>query len=542
MQIRAGILPVLAMAATACAQTAIKSIQPAGAPKAANSDKVYATLRGDIPGAESLAVKGLRLEREGGVFHFDDGTFYLYQPVEGHVTGAVFEGKGSLELAPKAAGEKHSLSLLTKSDTMSQDFSSVVLRFTDGTADEIRKASTGAGAVASGHVRSVAEDFARDYRKDLSDNVDLRMLADVLSGAQGQFFLASMHMSSGLTAKNLLFEVDPEGTAHASPDQVELATWSDVELQPWVAYKMDHADAKAAGNRVRVTDERLDVTIDHSALMKCSAEPTMKVLRDGVRVVRLNLYPTLRVSAVYSESGQPLDFVQEDRKLDPDFGVILPAAAKAGDTLRLLVVYSGKDALRADGNDTYYLMPGARDSWYPSGLGGFGDFASFHMAFHIPKQLQIVATGKPMTRTPEEGGMVKAVWETDAPIPVAGFNIGDFKNETSKTPAGFGVNATADVGLPDQYSRLAEAGTLGGLSATQALKGQVSQGIAAIQIYSDFFGKLPFDHIELTEQTACTYGQSWPMLVYLPICGFWDDGVKHQLGLGRVHTNAGLRR
>ena len=93
----------------------------------------------------------------------------------------------------------------------------------------------------------------------------------------------------------------------------------------------------------------------------------MKVLRDGVRVVRLNLYPTLRVSGVYSESGAPLDFVQEGKENDPEFAVILPAAAKAGDTLRLLTVYGGKDALRADGNETYYLMPGARDSWYPSG-------------------------------------------------------------------------------------------------------------------------------------------------------------------------------
>ena len=35
----------------------------------------------------------------------------------------------------------------------------------------------------------------------------------------------------------------------------------------------------------------------------------------------------------------------------------------------------------------------------------------------------------------------------------------------------------------------------------------------------------------LTEQTACNYGQSWPMLVYLPICGLWDPTVQDQLGL-----------
>ena len=153
------------------------------------------------------------------------------------------------------------------------------------------------------------------------------------------------------------------------------------------------------------------------------------------------------------------------------------------------------------------------------------------MTFHIPKQLQIVATGKQVSLASEGGGMMKAVWDSGSPIPVAGFNIGDFKSSGTKTPQGFGVDAYADVGVPDMYTPLAQSGTLGGLSAVGALKGEVSQGSAAIQIYSDFFGKLPYDHVALTEQTACNYGQSWPMLVYLPICGFWDTTVQHELGL-----------
>ena len=40
--------------------------------------------------------------------------------------------------------------------------------------------------------------------------------------------------------------------SHAAPDQVELTTWNDVELQPWVAYKMQHAEEKNTGRRVKV--------------------------------------------------------------------------------------------------------------------------------------------------------------------------------------------------------------------------------------------------------------------------------------------------
>jgi aminopeptidase N len=64
------------------------------------------------------------------------------------------------------------------------------------------------------------------------------------------------------------------------------------------------------------------------------------------------------------------------------------------------------------------------------------------------------------------------------------------------------------------------------------LNNELGQGEMAGKIYTSFFGALPFAHISLTQQTACTYGQSWPMLVYLPICSFFDDTQRHFLGLG----------
>jgi len=35
----------------------------------------------------------------------------------------------------------------------------------------------------------------------------------------------------------------------------------------------------------------------------------------------------------------------------------------------------------------------------------------------------------------------------------------------------------------------------------------------------------------MTQQTACNYGQSWPTLVWIPMCYFFDTTVRHSLGM-----------
>jgi aminopeptidase N len=53
----------------------------------------------------------------------------------------------------------------------------------------------------------------------------------------------------------------------------------------------------------------------------------------------------------------------------------------------------------------------------------------------------------------------------------------------------------------------------------------------AVQLYTDYFGPSLFKHMQITQQTACTFGQSWPELVWIPICYYFDTTVRHQLRL-----------
>jgi aminopeptidase N len=50
-------------------------------------------------------------------------------------------------------------------------------------------------------------------------------------------------------------------------------------------------------------------------------------------------------------------------------------------------------------------------------------------------------------------------------------------------------------------------------------------------VYSDYFGPSSFREVAITQQTSCRYGQSWPELVWIPMCYFFDTTVRHQLGM-----------
>jgi len=239
-----------------------------------------------------------------------------------------------------------------------------------------------------------------------------------------------------------------------------------------------------------------------------------------VVVVPLTLFPTLRVSKVEGEHGEVLDYIQEKKEEDSDFALVLPHALNKGETSVVRITYGGKDAVRNAGNDNY--DPVARESWFPNGGTGFGGYTTYKMIFHSPKDEQFIATGNKL-RDSVDGKIRTTEWDSRVALPVVGFHLGDFKMLEGKTPQGLDVTAYANKELPDWVH--------GGYPTTAMLPVELSEGTAAAQVYETYFGKLPFDHLALSQQPACNFGQSWPMLVYLPICGFWDSTIQHSLGL-----------
>ena len=501
---------------------------------AGNTNAYYEQLRSLLPGGEVVTVNNLELRRDAATFTFRSGSFAFYGAVNGKVTGAIFKGDGHLHITPPTVQERHNLSIVAHTEEFDEDFDQVVMRFTDGTAAELHKGSAGKGQSDPGFAKA-AQEFQSFARLRLHENYDLRLLEDVLSPSAGGYFLAEIR---GKKNAHLILTVDPHGVPEMSPEEVALVKWSDWGGIYLLAFHRasEYAGSTASGNEHNaaygISSETLDVSIEKSGFLSSAATVEVRAAEDGVAVVPLNLYPTLRVSRAETLKGDPLDFVQEKKEDDPDFGVILGQPLKKGETATLRIMYGGKDVVINEGAGNYY--PVARENWYPNSSQGLGDYANYHMFFHVPKGLQLIATGTKVNEG-TDGGITTSEWKTEVPLAVVGFSLGDFAHKQEK----FGnplvgeltVDAYSNKEPPDMVSRLAEQGPFGTLSTTPMLAVELSQGEVAAQLYTNYFGPLPFAHISLTQQSACNYGQSWPMLVYLPICGFFDSTQQHFLGL-----------
>jgi len=292
---------------------------------------------------------------------------------------------------------------------------------------------------------------------------------------------------------------------------------------------------------MHIEHQQLDTTIEKSANLIGKSATTFISQMNGLRVVPFDLFPSLRVQKVTGADGGSLPFIQEDKKEDANLYVILPKALAAGEQYTVSTEYSGKEAVISEGSGNYY--PVARENWYPN--SSFGQYANYDMTFRVPKGMKMAATGTLVSEA-NDGDHAVSVWKSEVPLTVAGFSFGRFKKEEAKiekfgyvvesyaneNPPDWvqGLQHAADNDLPTQGSHVSMS-TLGNMGTTGLNKKALAEGQLALQIYSDYFGPIPYKQVALTQQTACNYGQAWPGVIYIPLCYFFDTTIRHQLGM-----------
>ncbi|HEX5887743.1 MAG TPA: carboxypeptidase regulatory-like domain-containing protein [Pyrinomonadaceae bacterium] len=518
-----------------------------------NLDPIYQNLRQlaklDTDFAGSYAtVNNLTLKRDAAKFTLKTGEIYFLAPVENRYTGAVFIGTGEMSMTPPTQAEKNSIRIFTEQDGIVEQFSSLVLRFTDKTYEEV-KASPNVTMKTAGPAANQAREMYRSnmdlLRKRLRDNRELRTLQDIYNPSQEGYFNAFIN---GSRFNKLVFVFDPFGVPGAIPEEVALYSYGESDGGMWAAFHREDEFAKGTASSsedrriIDITQHDIDAAIK-GAHLTVTDRVTFKNLIPGTRVVPFNLYGALRVTSVQDAEGVNLNFIQESKDEDSDFGVILSKPLEAGQTHHLVISFDGDGALRDSGGGNFILTQ--RSTWYPANANTlFGeDRAIYNMTFRYPKQYTFVGTGAQVEPDTRDGDTAVAKWSSGkTELAVAGFNYGRFKRkEVADKDSGYNVEFYANVEVPDELKAIqrnieqAESQgvrsmtTLSSISTTAMADPAIADAQNSMRIYNIFFGKLPYTRIAMTQQPAAGFGQAWPTLVFMPYLAYIDTTQRSQL-------------
>ncbi len=521
----------------------------------ANSDPTYTSLRGIGLSGEYTSVEELTIKRDVASITFKEGQLCFLSPVQGLVTGAVFIGQGEFQMTPMLPIEQRHLSILTGSGSITDKFSKMVLRFTDSTYEEIKKAGLVKSGAPSSSALSVLQDHQRTLRKGrtysrpnigaafLRHNIDQRILIDIARPFERGLFTAFF---DGKSFGDMMYANDPLGAPFVSPEEVVLVCFDEDALGIWTAeHLQEHYRSPAvfdeAHQLIDIEHQKIEARAKGKRL-DAVVQTKFKSTAEGTRVVPFDLFARLRVRKVTDSQARELSFIQENKDEDADFAVIFAEPLKKGQDYSITFEYGGDDAVSDSGGGNFTLD--ARTNWYPSTY--FGDRATYEMTLKVPKGLTMIATGQPMGETVEADFTVSR-WKSDVPLAVAGFNYGKFKKTTAQDEKlKYTIEAYANKDIPDYLKGLQQSietaesegartdTTLGSLSTVRLMDKARAEAQLAITLFSDLFGPLPYGRIAMTQQPYFNFGQAWPMLVYMPVMAYLDSTQRHQLGLDRA--------
>jgi hypothetical protein len=517
----------------------------------------------------------ISLRRGDATLSFDEGKLGFFFALDGRITGAAFSGRGHVLAAPRDPVEKQQMAHFLDASVLDEDFTSTYLRFTDGTAQELL-------AQLHGNKLTPQNDtgFAERWElivAALNSAQSLRILDGLLTQNSRPYFYAGVD-GAATGAFDVFYDLQRRepfllGQMRRGSGQYAGEPFYDI----WVSYVLP-GDAGATP-AFSALNYALETTIDANNALEGTATVEIRAAAAGERFLEFELARALNVDRVSelsatsvsanslsttppsptAEPGAPLAFFQNEGLRAQDVSkrgndtlvVVLPRAAAAGEHLRLRFHYRG-NVIADAGNGV--LVVGARDSWYPH-LGDQADFAHYQLAMRWPRKMQLVATG---TKLDEhlDGEYRVAHWRTENPVPVAGFNLGDYAS-ASVADTNFSVNIYANRQLEQALSRRLKiapgpfAGSRLGYGNTGSQRGQLSDGHideiptpspaealrglgkeidSCIRFYEDFNGPFPFRALSVS-QIPGNFGQGWPGLLYLSTYSYLSPEAQHEAGL-----------
>ncbi|HVW07683.1 MAG TPA: carboxypeptidase regulatory-like domain-containing protein, partial [Bryobacteraceae bacterium] len=421
----------------------------------ANSDPNYRALRkGRL--TQIYRVSNLTLTRDAGTFQFRSGSFSFLPSVLGRVTTGVFIGDGNFQLKPAFDIAANLLHHMTGADTVNEDFTALVVYFSDSTFDEVKR---------NGHLADESTQQEEDALKRVKELIETRrepnlltrpltmlerMLtyedipnyeAEVLEELYNKENPGSFRaFIRGKKYPDLRFLLNPHGAMPNLPaaEEIALLNFDPNSFSDGIWYLSHFASELRAGRASSKEDKRLiapehyklDTLIRRANLvgnipdLAVTCDLRFRALQDGVRMVKFDMVPDLQVARV-TFNGSDIPFVQESRAHDGSFYLQMPEPLVKNRTYNVAFEYSGGEILQSR-----YAIPNRR-VWYPTPAGA-SSRATYDMTFRIPHRDRVVAAGELINQS-REGDFDTSQWVSNQPIAQAVFRYTADDHASSKS-------------------------------------------------------------------------------------------------------------
>ncbi len=541
-------------------------------PQLAPAENLYLRLRSvGLDPSRVYRIRDVTLDR--ALFHMtlDDGTIAFTEDVDGHVSGAFFEGDGEVLLTPPDRTERASMALFTGGTILEESFATAYLRFNDQTFSELQpylRPTQDAGDFVSkwnDTARNLAEADAlrllSTFSRDLPTPNPATKPGQPPDAGNAKDQMLHVRVQG---RKPGLFDVYFDTTASEQLWAGQSKTVEDINFYDlWTSFsvappgpknKLEGSTPPSSADFVSITDYRIRARITPPTRLEAEARMHLQVRRGGDRALFFELSRSLQISSLEAD-GRSLEFIhnpsiegtQLARRGNDLVAVIFAQPLRAGQVLELRFVYAGDVISEAAPG---LLQVGARGTWYPNrGIA----MANFDLQFQYPSDWTLVATGKqvekaapdPASQQPFDtrAGDMSSQWVSERPIPVAGFNLGKYQRAVAhagKVAVEAYATAVVERDFPQTSTMIIiPSGTTGlrqptvvqiPLSPSPARNAQnvAEESASAIDFFSRHFGPYPYSTLALTQMPGAE-SQGWPGLIYLSSLSFLTADEVSQL-------------
>ena len=541
-------------------------LQPTNADSSAApgpAQSLYLKLRSvGLDKAHVYKIREASLDRAKVHFSLDDGTIAFTEAVDGHITGAIFEGYGEVLLMPPNQMERSSLSTFTGSAILEETFSSAYFRFNDDVFSELQPYLRPADNVADFVSRwdatarnLAAEDALRLFLTVSESSSDLKSLRAGAGDHMLHAYVQGNKFGSFYVRYDSFLKEQIVAGQHRNKNGEDYYdVWTSFSVPVAGNSSIDAGLADDEENSSALFDvDKVAIRAHIKPPKELQAKATLSLTahQQTPRTLLFELSRLLRVSEVRAD-GKPVEFIHNQaiegshlaKRGNDVIAVVLPSGLQKNQKMEVSFDYSGEVISEAANG---LLFVGEHGTWYPN--LGFS-MSSFELEFRYPAGWTLLASGHRKDKDKDKDSKLVGAeqisrWVTGRPIPVAGFNLGKYSETTSRVgkvtvntyatatvERGFpGTTSLADSGppvLPDprRHGDPREFSSLPILrippsppSPSNNVQIVGATSARAIEFYERYFGPYPYDELDITQMPG-TMSQGWPGLIYLSSYSF----------------------